>query len=63
MHVEEKEIPVEALTASYTDDERFRTRFQAWVRDMWAQKDALIDELLAEGTAGAIEEQRIAARG
>jgi hypothetical protein len=51
------------LTASYTDDERFRARFQAWVRDMWAQKDALIDELLAEGTAGAIEEQRIAAGG
>jgi 1-acyl-sn-glycerol-3-phosphate acyltransferase len=63
VHVEEKEIPVEALTASYTDDERFRARFQAWVRDMWAQKDALIDELLAEGHGCAIEEQRIAARG
>jgi 1-acyl-sn-glycerol-3-phosphate acyltransferase len=64
VHVEEKPIPADALSSSYTDDERFREQFQAWVRDMWARKDALIDELSADGAVKPpVEKERIAARG
>jgi 1-acyl-sn-glycerol-3-phosphate acyltransferase len=46
VHAEEREIPREMLAGDYAQDERFRARFQEWVRRMWAEKDALIDRLL-----------------
>ena len=45
--VREVEIPREWFTGDYLDDAAFRERFQAFVRDLWTEKDRLIDELLA----------------
>jgi 1-acyl-sn-glycerol-3-phosphate acyltransferase len=50
VHVEERGIPPEVLAGDYTQDERFRARFQAWVGQLWSEKDALIERLLHDGT-------------
>jgi len=46
VHVREIPIPPELLDGNYADDPQFQERFQAWVRDLWATKDALIEQLL-----------------
>lgn len=48
VHVERHEIPEEFRREGYLDDEHLRERFQAWVRDLWARKDDLIDRLRME---------------
>ncbi len=44
-------IPHEMYTGSYEEDPQFRKRFQAWIADLWAEKDARIAVLLAEASA------------
>jgi hypothetical protein len=41
--------PIEDWLAAgdYTADATFRERFQAWLGGVWADKDALLDRLLA----------------
>ena len=41
-------IPEEFLHGNYEDDPDFRERFQAWIRDLWEKKDALINEILRQ---------------
>ncbi len=45
--IRERRIPPEFTTGGYAEDEAFRGRFQAWVSEMWADKDRLIAESLA----------------
>ncbi|NTV65975.1 MAG: hypothetical protein HGA65_20915, partial [Oscillochloris sp.] len=40
--------PGEWLGADYAGDPAFRAEFQAWVQQIWAEKDALIGQVLAE---------------
>ena len=40
------EIPRDFLVGDYENDPIFRERFQAWVRELWREKDELIDRLL-----------------
>lgn len=44
---EERPIPAEFLSRDYQNDLVFREQFQAWVRQLWQQKDALLDQQLA----------------
>jgi 1-acyl-sn-glycerol-3-phosphate acyltransferase len=44
-------IPREFLNGDYDADPEFRRRINAWVAELWAQKDKRIDELLAEAKA------------
>lgn len=46
VHVKEIPIPDDLLEGSYADDPQFQERFQAWVRELWEGKDALIEQLL-----------------
>jgi 1-acyl-sn-glycerol-3-phosphate acyltransferase len=46
VRVQERPIPAEFSTGDYLDDPQFRQRIQAWVGELWANKDALIDRLL-----------------
>jgi 1-acyl-sn-glycerol-3-phosphate acyltransferase len=46
VRVKQRPIPAELSSGDYTADPRFRQRFQAWVDEMWSDKDALIDRLL-----------------
>ena len=46
--VRERRLPRELLTRDYNEDELFREQIQSWVRDLWAEKDALIDAVVAE---------------
>lgn len=46
-------IPHEMYVGSYEDDPQFRKRFQAWIAELWAEKDRRIVELLAEARAAA----------
>lgn len=46
VRVERIPVPQEALAKDYETDAEFRTRFQAWVNQLWLQKDALIEQLL-----------------
>jgi 1-acyl-sn-glycerol-3-phosphate acyltransferase len=48
IHIEQRPIPPEWLGADYVSDPAFRAAFQAWVQEIWAEKDALIERVLAE---------------
>ncbi len=45
VHVEKLTIPTMFLRGDYADDPGFREQFQAWVRDLWRDKDALMTSL------------------
>ncbi len=38
-----KDIPSELLVGDYQEDEQYRADFQAWVNQLWQDKDQLID--------------------
>jgi 1-acyl-sn-glycerol-3-phosphate acyltransferase len=38
-------VPAELLNGDYQDDPVFRERFQSWVNELWARKDAELDQL------------------
>jgi 1-acyl-sn-glycerol-3-phosphate acyltransferase len=40
--VRERALPSELVSRDYHEDEEFRDRVQAWVRDLWTEKDSLI---------------------
>lgn len=40
--VRERPLPRDLVARDYHEDEEFRDRVQAWVRDLWAEKDSLI---------------------
>jgi hypothetical protein len=42
--IEKRPIPPEYLNQDYQNDLEFRETFQAWVRELWEEKDALLDE-------------------
>lgn len=46
--VRQRPIPPELLGGDYENDPEFRARFQQWISDLWAEKDALIAERLGE---------------
>jgi 1-acyl-sn-glycerol-3-phosphate acyltransferase len=48
IRVNQRPIPPEFLQRDYATDVEFRTQFQAWVGELWSEKDALIDQLLQE---------------
>lgn len=41
-------IPAELVHGDYEGDAEFRARFQAWVNDLWAKKDASLERLLRQ---------------
>lgn len=45
VHVEKLTIPASFLQGDYANDEVFREQFQAWVRELWRDKDALMTSL------------------
>lgn len=49
VHVTGREVPAWTRQGDYQDDPVFRARFQAWISDIWAQKDGRIDALQAAG--------------
>jgi 1-acyl-sn-glycerol-3-phosphate acyltransferase len=49
IHVRELPIPADLIARDYEGDALFRERFQAWINALWAEKDALIAQILAEG--------------
>ncbi|MDP1830442.1 MAG: acyltransferase [Geothrix sp.] len=46
VRVREREIPKGLLGGDYEGDPVFRARMQAWVQDMWAEKDHKIQEII-----------------
>ncbi len=48
-----QEIPTQFLGRNYEDDEAFRLAFQEWVRALWEEKDAHIEEIKAVEAARA----------
>lgn len=48
VHVEERKIPPELLGGDYLGDGEFRGRIQAWVDEIWKQKDERVAALLSE---------------
>ena len=51
VRVRQREIPAELLAGDYTGDKAFRARMQAWVNALWAEKDALLAELMRPAAA------------
>lgn len=48
VRVTEREIPPEMAAGDYENDPEFRAHFQAWVSELWANKDQQIAQLRAE---------------
>jgi 1-acyl-sn-glycerol-3-phosphate acyltransferase len=46
VRVQKLQIPAEVLGGDYAGDPRFRKVVQHWLQDLWARKDAQIEELL-----------------
>ena len=46
VRVHQREIPADLLDGDYAADPQFRARMQDWVNALWAEKDALIGQLL-----------------
>jgi len=55
VQVREREIPKDLLGGDYEGDPVFRARMQAWVQEMWAEKDLKIEEIVLGLRAGAAE--------
>ena len=45
MCIDSRPIPDEFLSRSYDQDESYRTSFQLWVNQLWAEKDTQLDRL------------------
>jgi 1-acyl-sn-glycerol-3-phosphate acyltransferase len=45
VHVQQREIPTQFLNKNYIEDEAFRSEIQQWVTQLWAEKDALLEQL------------------
>ncbi|WP_332309408.1 acyltransferase [Pseudomarimonas arenosa] len=43
LHVQERPIPAELLRGDYENDAEFRARFQAWIQQLWQEKDAKLE--------------------
>ncbi len=48
VHVEQVAIPQKFLNGDYMNDSLYREEFQAWVRELWSSKDALIERAMQE---------------
>ncbi|MFN2375351.1 MAG: acyltransferase [Candidatus Binatia bacterium] len=48
-----EEIPVELRRGNYGEDEAYREKVQAWVRELWERKDERLEELKLEALAAA----------
>ena len=46
LHVEKQDIPTQYLNGDYQNDPFFREQFQAWVRELWDEKDEVIKEVM-----------------
>ena len=46
VEVKQLQIPAELFAGDYENDPEFRKRFQAWVGQLWADKDRRIDEIM-----------------
>lgn len=44
--VRQRTIPADLFAGDYLGDEQFRARFQAWVHELWQEKDELMEHLL-----------------
>lgn len=56
VHVQQRPIPNELLEGDYSGDAAFRAHFQAWIQDIWQEKDALLELLHAEVGAPLLQE-------
>ncbi|WP_043768958.1 acyltransferase [Algiphilus aromaticivorans] len=54
VRVREIRVPEDFLYGDYAADAEFRKRVQAWVSDIWAEKDRFIDELQAQARREAV---------
>jgi 1-acyl-sn-glycerol-3-phosphate acyltransferase len=55
VEVRQLQVPHEFYAGDYENDPVFRSRFQEWIGQLWAQKDARIGELLAGGQAASLQ--------
>ena len=46
VRVRELEIPKDLLGGDYEGDPAFRARMQAWLHEIWAEKDRKIEEIV-----------------
>jgi len=48
VHLRERTIPAELIAGDYASDPEFRARAQAWVAELWREKDELLEQLHLE---------------
>ena len=53
IHVDVLPVPEELMHGDYQNDPAFRERFQDWLNQLWARKDARLERLITRRPAGA----------
>lgn len=48
VHLRERMIPADLISGDYASDPEFRARAQAWVAELWREKDELLEQLRME---------------
>ena len=48
VHLRERTIPADLIAGDYASDPDFRARAQAWVTELWREKDELLEQLRME---------------
>jgi 1-acyl-sn-glycerol-3-phosphate acyltransferase len=48
VHLRERHIPSDLIAGNYAADPEFRARMQAWVAELWREKDELLEQLRVE---------------
>lgn len=57
VQIKQRPIPPEWIGADYANDPTYRAAFQAWVQQIWDEKDALIDEVVAKSKRREVREK------
>ncbi len=61
IRIVERPIPRELIGGDYENDPQARSRVQAWINELWREKDATIAAMLQRAQASAACEGRSAA--
>ena len=53
LHARVLPVPAEVMAGDYENDAEFRSRFQGWINDLWAKKDARLERMINRRPAEA----------
>jgi len=58
VHIRERSIPADLCTGDYSADAAFRSAFHRWLAQLWEEKDARIDAMLAQAARSHVDAEQ-----